>query len=362
MKLVMVLMLVALPLYCYAGSGCSVLEKVVEDTINPNLSKDEYVASLQEFIDSEDTAKAAREFKQCFLSQSNETLDNFRVMMVRLFRQVYPMQELGTTEVMGGERGGQLKAQSKITMRQPLSALPVTLALCCYKSIISNQSSTSPVEYPSELGELIIREGDGARQWESSRKRLRRQKCRRQQKRLRRCRASGLYGNSARRACPPSCEGSRCLPSGCEQSGSQNCFTGKGWTCRFRGRLGGSAQPKAPASASCGVLGSVGMNPTVIVVHGGGASNISKDRKERVRQGIVRAATAGYNILKEGGSAVDAVEGAVTVLEDDPEFNAGAVSAVRCVANPIKLARLVMEKVYVTKAPFPRGTVTAICQ
>ncbi|XP_010954717.1 mammaglobin-A-like [Camelus dromedarius] len=85
MKLVMVLMLVALPLYCYAGSGCSVLEKVVEDTINPNLSKDEYVASLQEFIDSEDTAKAAREFKQCFLSQSNETLDNFRVMMQSIY-------------------------------------------------------------------------------------------------------------------------------------------------------------------------------------------------------------------------------------------------------------------------------------
>nr|KAF6464003.1 asparaginase and isoaspartyl peptidase 1 [Rousettus aegyptiacus] len=111
------------------------------------------------------------------------------------------------------------------------------------------------------------------------------------------------------------------------------------------------------------------MNP-VVVVHGGGASNISKDRKERVRQGIIRAATVGYNILQEGGSAVDAVEGAVTVLEDDPEFNAGcgsvlnvngevemdasimngkdlssgAVSAVRCIANPIKLARLVMEK------------------
>ncbi|XP_036908790.1 isoaspartyl peptidase/L-asparaginase [Sturnira hondurensis] len=111
------------------------------------------------------------------------------------------------------------------------------------------------------------------------------------------------------------------------------------------------------------------MNP-VVVVHGGGASSISKDRKERVRQGIIQAATAGYDILKEGGSAVDAVEGAVTVLENDPEFNAGcgsvlnvngevemdasimsgkdlssgAVSAVRCIANPIKLARLVMEK------------------
>ncbi|XP_025860481.2 isoaspartyl peptidase/L-asparaginase [Vulpes vulpes] len=111
------------------------------------------------------------------------------------------------------------------------------------------------------------------------------------------------------------------------------------------------------------------MNP-VIVVHGGGASKISKDRKERVRQGILEAAQVGYRILTEGGSAVDAVEGAVTILEDHPEFNAGcgsvlnangdvemdasimngkdlsagAVSAVRCIANPIKLARLVMEK------------------
>ncbi|XP_069326215.1 isoaspartyl peptidase/L-asparaginase [Eulemur rufifrons] len=111
------------------------------------------------------------------------------------------------------------------------------------------------------------------------------------------------------------------------------------------------------------------MNP-VVVVHGGGASNIAKDRKECVRQGIIKAATAGYKILKQGGSAVDAVEEAVTALENDPEFNAGcgsvlnmngdvemdasimdgkdlsagAVSAVRCIANPIKLARLVMEK------------------
>lgn len=65
------------------------------------------------------------------------------------------------------------------------------------------------------------------------------------------------------------------------------------------------------------------MNP-VVVVHGGGASNISKDRKERVRQGIVKAATEGYAVLQAGGSAVDAVERAVTVLEDDPEFNAGS--------------------------------------
>ncbi|XP_060040621.1 isoaspartyl peptidase/L-asparaginase-like [Erinaceus europaeus] len=112
------------------------------------------------------------------------------------------------------------------------------------------------------------------------------------------------------------------------------------------------------------------MNPLVLVVHGGGASSISRERRERVRQGVLRAAALGYRILRAGGSALDAVEGAVAALEDDPEFNAGcgsvlnangevemdasimsgkdlssgAVSAVRCIANPIKLARLVMEK------------------
>ncbi|XP_036618201.1 isoaspartyl peptidase/L-asparaginase [Trichosurus vulpecula] len=108
----------------------------------------------------------------------------------------------------------------------------------------------------------------------------------------------------------------------------------------------------------------------VIVVHGGGAGSISKERSERVRHGVTKAALTGYNILKEGKSALDAVEGAVVALEDDPEFNAGngsvlnedsqiemdasimdgknlssgAVSSIRNIANPIKLARLVMEK------------------
>ncbi|KAF5926028.1 hypothetical protein HPG69_016064 [Diceros bicornis minor] len=64
MKLVTVLMLVALPLYCYAGSGCQLLEDVIEKTINPDLSTTEYIAALQEFISDEATAKAAEEFKQ----------------------------------------------------------------------------------------------------------------------------------------------------------------------------------------------------------------------------------------------------------------------------------------------------------
>ncbi|XP_063084319.1 isoaspartyl peptidase/L-asparaginase isoform X2 [Cavia porcellus] len=108
----------------------------------------------------------------------------------------------------------------------------------------------------------------------------------------------------------------------------------------------------------------------VLVVHGGGASCISCERRQRVRQGVIRAASLGHGVLRAGGSAVDAVEAAVAALEDDAEFNAGhgsvltengdvemdasimdgrdlgagAVSAVRCIANPIKLARLVMDK------------------
>ncbi|XP_044278051.1 isoaspartyl peptidase/L-asparaginase isoform X2 [Varanus komodoensis] len=106
-----------------------------------------------------------------------------------------------------------------------------------------------------------------------------------------------------------------------------------------------------------------------IVVHGG-AGKILKEREEGSRSGVKRAALKGYSILKQGGSALDAVEEAVRIMENDPHFNAGhgsvlnetgevemdaiimdgknlasgAVSAVKCIANPIKLARLVMEK------------------
>ncbi|CAH2248887.1 isoaspartyl peptidase L-asparaginase [Pelobates cultripes] len=107
----------------------------------------------------------------------------------------------------------------------------------------------------------------------------------------------------------------------------------------------------------------------VIVVHGG-AGVIVKEYEEGYRAGVSRAALKGFEVMKHGGSALKSVEEAVIVLEDDPLFNAGhgsvlneegdiemdaiimdgktlrsgAVSAVRCIANPITLARLVMEK------------------
>jgi L-asparaginase / beta-aspartyl-peptidase len=60
----------------------------------------------------------------------------------------------------------------------------------------------------------------------------------------------------------------------------------------------------------------------VIIVHGG-AGDVPVDRRPLHIDGCRRAAEAGAAILKSGGSAIDAVEAAVRVLEDDPLFNAG---------------------------------------
>ena len=104
-----------------------------------------------------------------------------------------------------------------------------------------------------------------------------------------------------------------------------------------------------------------------IVVHGG-AGFWRKDVK-RGREGVQKAASAGSKVLADGGCALDAVEAAVSVMEDDSIFNAGTGSALTCVGtvemdaaimdgrnlsagavalirntkNPIHLARVVME-------------------
>jgi beta-aspartyl-peptidase (threonine type) len=111
-----------------------------------------------------------------------------------------------------------------------------------------------------------------------------------------------------------------------------------------------------------------------LAVHGGAGtierSNMTPEKEREYRAGLERALSAGYEILKRGGSSLDATEAAVRVLEDDPHFNAGrgsvftsagtnemdasimdgktlkagAVGSVQHVKNPITLARLVMEK------------------
>ncbi|APR78339.1 L-asparaginase [Minicystis rosea] len=59
-----------------------------------------------------------------------------------------------------------------------------------------------------------------------------------------------------------------------------------------------------------------------ILVHGG-AGNVPVERRPLHAEGCRRAARAAADMLRGGGSALDAVERAVRALEDDPLFNAG---------------------------------------
>ncbi|HEY1958075.1 MAG TPA: isoaspartyl peptidase/L-asparaginase [Polyangiaceae bacterium] len=59
-----------------------------------------------------------------------------------------------------------------------------------------------------------------------------------------------------------------------------------------------------------------------IVVHGG-AGDIPEEKRAPHADGCAEAARAGAEVLAAGGSALDAAQCAVRVLEDDPRFNAG---------------------------------------
>src|SRR5260370_1406980 len=63
------------------------------------------------------------------------------------------------------------------------------------------------------------------------------------------------------------------------------------------------------------------MQPALIVL--GGAWDIPDEAVDACNSGCHRALTAGWSILSRGGSALDAIEAAIIVLEDDPVFDAG---------------------------------------
>ena len=104
-----------------------------------------------------------------------------------------------------------------------------------------------------------------------------------------------------------------------------------------------------------------------VIVHGGAGRGAGAERRERLA-GCVAAARTGWTAVRRGCPAVEAVEEAVAVLEDDPLFNAGtgsslnaagevemdaalmrdtleagAVAAVAGIRNPIRLARKVLD-------------------
>src|SRR5690349_14408508 len=72
------------------------------------------------------------------------------------------------------------------------------------------------------------------------------------------------------------------------------------------------------------------MEKFAIVVHAGAGedSNFIRENQEKMIEGLKDAIDKGYLILKEHGSAMDAVEAAVKCLEDNPLFNAGRRSAI----------------------------------
>ncbi|WP_245798425.1 isoaspartyl peptidase/L-asparaginase family protein [Cnuella takakiae] len=111
-----------------------------------------------------------------------------------------------------------------------------------------------------------------------------------------------------------------------------------------------------------------------LVIHGGAGTilkkNMTPEKEKAYQQALNDALQAGYKILNSGGSALDAVEATVRVLEDCPLFNAGkgavftnegkneldasimngknlaagSVASVTTIRNPITAARAVMER------------------
>ena len=111
-----------------------------------------------------------------------------------------------------------------------------------------------------------------------------------------------------------------------------------------------------------------------LVIHGGSGvilrEMLSEAQEREMRAGLEAALAAGAEVLSAGGDALDAVEAAARVLEDDPNFNAGrgsvftyqgtnemdaaimdgasrnagAVTGASATKNPISLARRIMEE------------------
>lgn len=116
------------------------------------------------------------------------------------------------------------------------------------------------------------------------------------------------------------------------------------------------------------------MNKFSIVIHGGAGtilkSSMTPEKEAAYKQALKLALEAGYELLKNGKTAIEAVEKAVIELENCPLFNAGkgsvftsegkhemdasimdgqtlnagAVSMITGIQNPVALARMVMEK------------------
>lgn len=113
--------------------------------------------------------------------------------------------------------------------------------------------------------------------------------------------------------------------------------------------------------------------PLAIVIHGGAGTikkeNMTPEQEKAYKEKLQEALDTGYAILEQGGSALDAVQKTINVMEDSPLFNSGkgavynsageheldasimdgktlncgAVAGVKHIKNPINAARIVMD-------------------
>ena len=116
------------------------------------------------------------------------------------------------------------------------------------------------------------------------------------------------------------------------------------------------------------------MSKIRLVIHGGAGTilreKLTANREKDILETLGESITNGYTVLESGGTALDAVQKAVNVMEDSPLFNTGrgavftadgeheqdamimeghtlefgAIAGVKHIANPINLARLVLHK------------------
>ncbi len=119
---------------------------------------------------------------------------------------------------------------------------------------------------------------------------------------------------------------------------------------------------------------SVSMDKITLVIHGGAGTitrkNMTPEKEKAYTQKLNEALQAGFEVLKNGGTSLDAVEKAIRIMEDSPLFNAGkgavftnegkneldasimdgetlkagAIAGVTVIKNPITAARMVMEQ------------------
>ncbi|HEX7046456.1 MAG TPA: isoaspartyl peptidase/L-asparaginase [Gammaproteobacteria bacterium] len=138
--------------------------------------------------------------------------------------------------------------------------------------------------------------------------------------------------------------------------------------------LTGLMMSGAAPSASAGEAKAQDASPVAIAVHGGAGTinrdDLSAEREAAIRAALESALQAGHSVLGKGGSSLDAVTAAVTVMEDSPLFNAGKGAVFNCAGvnemdaaimdgetwragavaglthtkNPVLLARLVLEE------------------